>query len=85
MLQANLNSEDSIVTFVQYLELIQDNAKGFVYELAIDAKGNAHGIVWKTTTLRDNFERFGGYISLDTMKRSISKWLWPYMSVVMYN
>ena len=35
--------------------------------------------------MRDNFERFGGYISLDTMKRSIRKWLWPYMSVVMYN
>ena len=35
--------------------------------------------------MRDNFERFGGYISLDTMKRAINKWLWPYMSVVMYN
>ena len=29
VLQANMTSEDSIVTFVQYLELVQDNAKGF--------------------------------------------------------
>ena len=85
VLQANLNSEDSIVTFVQYLELVQDNAKGFVYKLAIDAKGNVHGVVWQTATMRDNFERFGGYISLDTMKQAINKWLWPYISVVMYN
>ena len=35
--------------------------------------------------MRANFERFGGYISLDTMKRAINKWLWPYMSIVMYN
>ena len=35
--------------------------------------------------MRDNFEQFGGFISLDTTKRAINKWLWLYMSVTMYN
>jgi len=35
--------------------------------------------------MRRNFELFGGYISLDTIKRAINKWLWPYMSISMYN
>ena len=80
-----MDSADSIVTFVQYLELIQENAKGFVFKLAIDVKGNVHGVVWQTATMRDNFERFGAYISLDMMKRAIDKWLWTYMPVAMYN
>ena len=36
VLQANMNSEESIVTFVQYLKPVQENARGFVYKLAID-------------------------------------------------
>ena len=66
VLQANMNKKDSIVPFVQYLELIQENAKGFVFELAMDEDGNVHGVVWQTTTMRNNFGRFGSYISLDT-------------------
>ena len=83
--QMNMDSADSIVTFVQCLELIQENAKGFVFELGIDVKCNIHSVVCQTATMRDNFERFGEYISLDTIKRAINKWLWIYMSVVMYN
>ena len=56
-----------------------------MYHLAIGEHGNTNGVVWQTATMRDNFEQFGGFISLDTMKRAINKWLWPYMSVTMYN
>ena len=86
VLQDNdMDESNSIVTFLDYLKLLSQNAKGFVYKLAHDEKGDINGVVWQTATMRDNFERFGGYISLDTMKRAINKWLWPYMSVVMYN
>ena len=34
--------------------------------------------------MRDNFERFGRWVSLDTMKRGISKWFWPHMAIVVY-
>ena len=68
VLHENMNEKDSILTFVQYLELIQENAKGFVFELAMDEDGNVHGVVWQATTMGDNFEHFGSYILLDTMK-----------------
>ena len=59
--------------------------RGFVYELARDGLGTMVGVVWQTATMRDNFERFGSYISLDMMKRGINSLLWPFVSVSMYN
>ena len=85
LLQEKGNDAETIVTFIQYLDLIQANAKGFVYDRAAYDDGNIHGVVWQTATMRANFEHFGSYISLDTMKRAINKWLWPYMSIAMYN
>ena len=35
--------------------------------------------------MRDNFERFGVFICLDTMKYGINKLLYPYVAVAMYN
>ena len=64
VLQSNMDSTDSIVTFVQYLQLIRENAKGSVFELALDNRGHVNGAIWKTATMRDNFERFGGIFLL---------------------
>ena len=68
-----------------YLDLIRENAKGFAYELAVDDEGGLNGAVWQTATMRDNFERFGGYIASDSMFRTINSWNWPYMAISMYN
>jgi hypothetical protein len=82
----DINSDSSsIVTFLQYMSLLQSQTTEFVYEFATDSYGKVDGLVWQTATMRSNFERYGGYISFDTMKREINKWLWPYMSIVMYN
>ena len=35
--------------------------------------------------MRDNFERFGGYISMDAMMRPINDMKWPYVSISMFN
>ena len=35
--------------------------------------------------MRDNFERFGGYLSMDVMLRPINEMEWPCMSITMYN
>ena len=34
--------------------------------------------------MRDNFECFGGYISIDAMMRPINEMKWPYMSISMF-
>ena len=77
--------ESSLVSFTDYLKILSDKAPGFVYDLAYDSKGTINGAVWQTATMRDNFERFGGFICLDVMKRGINKLLWPYSAVAMYN
>ena len=35
--------------------------------------------------MRDNFERFGGFVAVDAMKRGINNLDWPYMALTMYN
>ena len=35
--------------------------------------------------MRDNFDRFGGFVSINVMKQGLEKFLWTYVSVTMYN
>ena len=79
------DSSDSLLRFEEYLQILSEKAKGFAYDLAYDSDGTINGAVWQTATMRDNFERFGGFICLDVMKRGINKLLWPYLAVAMYN
>ena len=64
---------------------LRERRKGFDHELAHDSDGDLIVIVWQAATMRDNFERFGGHISLDTMKRGIDKWLWPRVAIVAHD
>ena len=85
VLVKNCDDSDSVFTFEEYMKLLAASAPGFFYVIALDASSTANGVVWMTATMCDNVKRFGSYISLDTMKRGINKWLWPYMAIVMYN
>ena len=38
-----------------------------------------------TSTMRMNFELYGGYLSVDAMKRDLNTLLWPYMATSMWN
>ncbi len=62
-------TEDAIFSFIEYLQLIQLCASGFVFKLAsadsiesISPKKNLCGVLWQTATMRRNFELYGGYI-----------------------
>ena len=50
-----------------------------------DTSGKPTGCVWQTAIMRDNFERFGGFVAIDAMKRELNTLLWPYMAITMYN
>lgn len=84
-IMCNDPNEDAIVTFKEYMDLLKKSNKGFLYELFHDTRGKCTGCVWQTSIMRDNFERFGGFIALDAMKREINSLLWPYMAITMYN
>ncbi|KAL7546585.1 hypothetical protein ACHAWF_009917, partial [Thalassiosira exigua] len=86
-LLSDVSNEEGIFTFIEYLKLIQSRAKGFVFKVATE-EGSVRGkkwllgVLWMTATMRHNFELFGGYISMDMMKRGINKLMWPYYSAV---
>ena len=82
---AEERDEDEIITFKEYMQLLKQSNAGFNYELFHDASGKCTGCVWQTATMRDNFERFGGFIALDAMKRKLNTLLWPYIALTMYN
>ena len=72
-------------TFVEYMEALRESNIGFDYQLLADTNGRCTGCIWQTSTMKDNFDRFGVFFSIDAMKRGINKLLWPYMSITMYN
>ena len=81
----NSESEHCFFTFAEYIQSLQDSNSGFDYQLLADSNGRYTGCIWQTSTMKDNFDRFGGFVSIDAMKRGINKLLWPYMSITMYN
>jgi len=48
-------------SFVEYLDIIADRAKGFSYKVVSESKilgEKSHGLFWLTATMRRNFERY---------------------------
>lgn len=78
-------SEHCFFTFAEYMQTLKDCNSGFDYQLLTDMNGRYTGCIWQTSIMKDNFDRFGGYLSIDAMKRGINKLLWPYMSIAMFN
>jgi hypothetical protein len=84
--------EEALFSFIEYLDLIRSNAKGFTYRTAESTSNLSKscqgkkllGVIWQTATMRRNFELFGNFIGLDMMKQGISTLLWPYFAVRMY-
>ena len=79
------NDSDTLVTFADYMETLKAKDKDFCYQILADSDGEITGCLWMTSTMRNNFELFGSYISVDAMKRDINILLWPYMAVTMLN
>ena len=79
------NNMDTIVTFQEYMLSLQHQNKGFSVTFLRSNQGRITGCIWQTAIMRDNFERFGGFISMDAMKRNLTSLDWPYMSISMYN
>ena len=78
--------EDSILTFQEYMLSLEATNKDFLVTLLKSAEtGRLTGCIWQTVIMRDNFERFGGFLSMDAMLHPINEMEWPYISISMYN
>ena len=80
---SNDPNEDAFITCEECLELLKQSNKGFRCQLLNDTTGKCTGCVWQTSTMRDNFERFGGFVVLGAMKRELNYLLWPHMEITM--
>ena len=67
-----MNRDDVSFKSQYILEKIAHIGKGFTFNITHDLNNKVTGIVWMTSYMRDNFERFGNYLSIDVTKSSIS-------------
>ena len=81
----NETSDDDFINLKLFMNQLCVKCKGFTYRFAYGNNNKVNGVVWMTGTMRDNFKRFGSYISLDAMKRATNTFLWHYFSTVLIN
>ena len=85
MITGGNSSDDVLMTLKEYMEILKLKDKDFVYEILYNECGQITGCLWMTSTMRMNFELYGGYLSVDAMKRDLNTLLWPYMATSMWN
>ena len=78
-------TQDNTWNLRAYMQKMAESCPGFTYRFTYDSNGICSGVLWMTAMMRENFCRFGSFISLDAMKRGINTFLWHYFSVVMVN
>ena len=74
-----------MVSLKECMELLVAKAKVFACEIFTDSRGNVTGFRCQTSIMRDNFERFGSFLSMHAIKRGINQWLWPHLSITLHN
>ena len=83
-----MNDDDNIDTILKFQEdmlSLECQNEGFAVTFVRSNQGCITYCIWQTATMRGNFERFGGFMSMDRMKRRPTNLDWPYMSISMYN
>ena len=81
----NQDKNDTLVCFTEFMKLMKLKDKEFAYQILADTEGEVTGCLWMTSTMRMNFEKFGGFICVDAMKRDLNTLLWPYVAITMHN
>ena len=71
----------NIETFQEFQNLflssnLEIGIKGFEYRLLSNLKGEYTSFICHTSMMQENFERFGGFISIDAMKRVLNTNSW---------
>ena len=66
-----MNQDDVLFKGQCILEKLASDDKGFTYDITHHLDNKLTGIVWMISYMRDNFERFGNYVSIDVMRSSV--------------
>ena len=60
-------SEESIVTFLEYMKILHDANEVFEYEILLYFSRTCTGCLWQTAIMSKYFDRFGGFVSIDAI------------------
>ena len=60
-----MNRDDVLFKSQYILEKLVHIDKWFTFNITHDLNNKVTGIVWMKSYIRDNFERFGNYLSID--------------------
>ena len=74
--------EDQYWVVQNLMEGLKSMDDGFDYRISKDIIDRPCGVVWVTSSMRFNYEKYGFCIFLDAMKRDLNDLKWPYISVV---
>jgi hypothetical protein len=77
------NSNETWTTFC-YLKNLQKADKSFAFEIAEDESGRPIGVWWQTGKMRERWIQFGGSLYLDSQKRQMNVFHWPYIGPVVH-
>ena len=66
-----MNQDNGLFKSQYILKSLTSIDPGFIFNLAHNNDNNVTGIIWMTFYMRDNFVRFGNYLSIDVMHLSI--------------
>ena len=55
-----------------FWKIVSHIDKGFSFNITHHLNNKVTGIVWTISYMRDNFERFGNYLSIDVMISSVT-------------
>ena len=67
----SMNQEEILFKSQYILEKLCSTDPGFSYNISYDENNEVIGIVWVTSYIRDTFERFWTYLSVDIIYSSI--------------
>ena len=67
-------SEESFVTFREYIKLLHDSNEGFEYEILLYYSGTCTSCLCQTSIMNNSFDRFGGFFSIYAMNRGLKNY-----------
>ena len=82
ILLATIQNSDDTWVVLQYFKNLQSSDPNFVYEVCTDDEGRPVGIWWMTGEMLKAWIRYGDTLYLDSMKRQMNIFHWPYIGPV---
>lgn len=79
------DSDSSNSTLIKVNQVYKTTDDGYDFSIMLDGDKCIVGILWQTGAMRDAFDRYGSYMSLDAMLRKMNTSGLPYISICVFD